>query len=170
MTAQHSGLTTKLVQGAKTQQRGRRESVERVTHLCISNYHFPLSPPSECSSRNPTGEIIINRSLTATHFSYLRYHKDKLPNDAGMNPLLGYSSLTGRTGGRDRHTGEGNNFKSLECKIEVKKNIYIYMYSVLWCFIILPPFYIASSIKCQEKGPVYNLLDCIASHQSKLCM
>lgn len=164
MTAQHSGLTTKLVQGAKTQQRGRRESVERVTHLCISNYHFPLSPPSECSSRNPTGEIIINRSLTATHFSYLCYHKDKLPNDAGMNPLLGQCSLTGRTGGRDRHTGEGNNFKSLECKIEVKKK---YKYICIRCCGVLLSFLLFTLLhpsNAKRRGPCTTSLT--ASHRT----
>lgn len=71
----------------KKEKRGECLNVSLVcVYLIII---FCVSSTRVCFCRRPVGEIIINCSLAATHFSYLRHHQDKLPNDAGINSLPG---------------------------------------------------------------------------------
>lgn len=68
-------------------------------------------------------------------------------------------------GTRDWRAGEGNNFKSLKCKIEVKN-----VPALWWCFIIPPLFLHCFIHQMPKEGPLYNLSFCILKHQRKRYM
>lgn len=71
---------------------------------------FCVSSTRVCFCRSPAGEIILNCSLAATHFSYLCHHKDKLPNDAGINSLPGIELASSAESQRRAKHGAGRQF------------------------------------------------------------